>query len=82
MVRSRRGRRLGRPAAPDVQPGDIHELGKERLGDGDDGRLRRGLSTADAVRDASLTVLRERRARRGSTHPFFWAGFVASGDWR
>ena len=47
-----------------------------------EGRLRRGLSTADAVRDASLTVLSQRRARGQSTHPFFWAGFVASGDWR
>jgi CHAT domain-containing protein len=47
-----------------------------------DGRLRRGLTTADAVRDASLTVLRQRRARGESEHPFHWAGFVASGDWR
>jgi CHAT domain-containing protein/tetratricopeptide (TPR) repeat protein len=45
-------------------------------------RLRRGLNTADAVREASLTVLRQRRARGQSVHPFFWAGFVASGDWR
>jgi CHAT domain-containing protein/tetratricopeptide (TPR) repeat protein len=47
-----------------------------------EGRLRRGLTTADAVRDASLIVLRERRARGESDHPFHWAGFVASGDWR
>jgi CHAT domain-containing protein len=47
-----------------------------------EGRLRRGLNTADAVRDASVAVLRDRRARGQSTHPFFWAGFVASGDWR
>ena len=47
-----------------------------------DGRLRRGLDTADAVRAASLTVLAERRARGQSTHPFYWAGFVAAGDWR
>ena len=46
------------------------------------GRLRRGLDTADAVRAASLAVLAERRARGQSTHPFFWAGFVAAGDWR
>ena len=47
-----------------------------------DGRLNRGLDTAAAVRDASLSVLAQRRARRASTHPFYWAGFVASGDWR
>jgi len=47
-----------------------------------DGRLSRGLDTAAAVRDASVSVLAQRRARRASTHPFYWAGFVASGDWR
>jgi CHAT domain-containing protein len=47
-----------------------------------EGRLRRGLDTADAVRAASLAMLGERRARGLSTHPFFWAGFVAAGDWR
>jgi CHAT domain-containing protein len=46
------------------------------------GRLTRKLNTADAVRDASLTVLRQRRASRQNTHPFYWAGFVAAGDWR
>jgi CHAT domain-containing protein len=39
-------------------------------------------STADAVRDASLTILEARRAQGQSTHPFYWAGFVAAGDWR
>lgn len=47
-----------------------------------DGRLRAGLSTADALRQASRTILRERRAKGLGTHPFFWAGFVAAGDWR
>jgi CHAT domain-containing protein/tetratricopeptide (TPR) repeat protein len=47
-----------------------------------EGRLAKKLDTAAAVREASLTVLRERRARGESTHPFYWAGFVASGDWR
>jgi CHAT domain-containing protein/tetratricopeptide (TPR) repeat protein len=46
------------------------------------GRVERRLDTADAVRDASLAVLRDRRARGLSTHPFYWAGFVAAGDWR
>jgi CHAT domain-containing protein len=47
-----------------------------------EGRFQKGLSTADAVHQASLTVLRDRRARGQSTLPFFWAAFVAAGDWR
>jgi CHAT domain-containing protein len=46
------------------------------------GRFLEGLSTAEAVRSASLKLLRERRAQKLSTHPFYWAGFVAAGDWR
>jgi CHAT domain-containing protein len=45
-------------------------------------RLQKRLSTADAVREASLSALRQRRARGESTHPFYWAAFVAAGDWR
>ena len=47
-----------------------------------EGRLQDGLDTAQAVRNASLTVLNNRRERGESTHPFYWAGFVAAGDWR
>ncbi len=47
-----------------------------------DGRLNKELSTAEAVRAASIAVLNGRRARGLSTHPFYWAGFVAAGDWR
>jgi CHAT domain-containing protein/tetratricopeptide (TPR) repeat protein len=47
-----------------------------------EGRLMKKLSTADAVRQASLTVVRQRRAKGLSTHPFHWAAFVAVGDWR
>jgi CHAT domain-containing protein len=46
------------------------------------GRLSKKLSTADAVRAAGLVVLHQRRGRGLSTHPYYWAGFVASGDWR
>jgi CHAT domain-containing protein len=45
-------------------------------------RLGRQLDTADAVHAASLAVLADRRQRKLSTAPFFWAGFVAAGDWR
>lgn len=47
-----------------------------------EGRFQRKLSTADAVHQASLSVLRERRAKGLSTHRFYWAAFVAAGDWR
>jgi CHAT domain-containing protein len=45
-------------------------------------RLAKRLSTSDAVRDATISVLRARRARGESTHPFYWGGFVAAGEWR
>jgi len=47
-----------------------------------EGRFNAGLTTADAVREASLTVLHARRSQGVTTHPFFWAGFVAAGDWK
>lgn len=46
-----------------------------------DGRLSKSLDTATAVHEANLTLLRDRRAKAQSLHPFFWAGFVAVGDW-
>jgi CHAT domain-containing protein len=39
-------------------------------------------STDDAVRGASLDVLRRRRTAGKSTHPLYWGGFIATGDWR
>jgi CHAT domain-containing protein len=39
-------------------------------------RLRAGEGRADALRNAQLTLLRNR------AHPFFWASFIQSGDWR
>jgi CHAT domain-containing protein len=45
-------------------------------------RFRRKLSTVDAVREAGLAVLRERRTKGLGSHPFYWAAFVAAGDWR
>lgn len=45
-------------------------------------RLHDRLSTADAMHQASQTVLADRRARGLSTHPLYWSGFVAAGDWR
>ncbi|MGE3842981.1 MAG: CHAT domain-containing protein [Vicinamibacterales bacterium] len=44
-------------------------------------RFRKGLDTAHAVRAATLDVLAEQRLSKQSTHPFYWAGFVAAGRW-
>jgi len=42
-------------------------------------RFAEGRDTAAAVHRASLELLNARRAAGQSTHPFFWAGFVAAG---
>lgn len=41
-------------------------------------RLARNLGTTESVGEASREVLRSRRARGESTHPFYWAAFVAT----
>jgi CHAT domain-containing protein len=41
-------------------------------------RLGQGAGRSAALRDAQLHVLQDKR----TSHPFFWAGFIASGDWR
>jgi CHAT domain-containing protein len=45
-------------------------------------RFTDGMGTAESVRKAYLDVLQELRNKKDSTHPFYWAGFVASGDWK
>jgi len=46
------------------------------------GRFEDQLSTAKAVRQASVGELQARRQQGESTHPFWWGGFIAAGDWR
>ena len=46
------------------------------------GRFKEGRSSAEAVREAGLGMIQERRAAGAVTHPFYWGAFVASGDWR
>lgn len=41
-------------------------------------RLSDAAGRSEALREAQLKLLGERR----SAHPFFWAGFILSGDWR
>ena len=45
-------------------------------------RFIHGRETAECVRDACLKVLQHRRKEGKNTHPFYWGGFVAAGDWR
>ena len=45
-------------------------------------RFGRGMSTAQAMRAASVETLRDLRARGASTHPSSWGAFIAAGDWR
>jgi CHAT domain-containing protein len=47
-----------------------------------EGRFQKNLNTADAVHAATVAVLRHRRANAQSTHPFYWAAFIAAGDWQ
>jgi CHAT domain-containing protein len=44
-------------------------------------RFREHMGTAAAVRAAMLEVLHGRRARGLSANPFFWAAFLAAGEW-
>lgn len=46
------------------------------------GRFLEGLDSAAAVRHAGRAVLEARRETGDSDHPFYWAAFVAAGDWR
>ena len=45
-------------------------------------RLARHSSTAEAVAVANRNTLQKRRAAGLNTHPYYWAPFVAVGDWR
>jgi CHAT domain-containing protein/tetratricopeptide (TPR) repeat protein len=41
-----------------------------------------GMSTAEAVREASRRMIEARRKAGVSTHPFYWGAFVAAGQFR
>jgi len=43
---------------------------------------RAGATTTEAVRRASVGLLESQSRLDLSTHPYYWAGFVALGDWR
>jgi CHAT domain-containing protein len=44
--------------------------------------FKKQMTTDGAIADAHVTILRDRWRRGDSTHPFFWAAFVAAGSWR
>jgi tetratricopeptide (TPR) repeat protein len=46
------------------------------------GKFVRGDTTATSIRAASRSLLAARRAAGQSTHPLYWSGFIATGDWR
>lgn len=58
----------GRCGAPAAEPSYTHPASSA--------------DTAEAMRAAQRHVLSTRRAAGQSVHPFYWAGFVALGDWR
>jgi len=39
-----------------------------------------GTSKSEALRQSSLEVLREQRLQRGNGHPYYWGGFILSGN--
>lgn len=45
-------------------------------------RFVEGRGTAQSIRAADLEQLRARRAAGKSQHSFYWAAFLAVGDWR
>jgi CHAT domain-containing protein len=45
-------------------------------------RLQRHATTMDSVRAADLAMIRQRRDAGLDPAPFYWAAFVAAGDWR
>ncbi|TAH44409.1 MAG: CHAT domain-containing protein, partial [Gammaproteobacteria bacterium] len=45
-------------------------------------RLRDGLSTIESMAAAQRETLAARRLASLDTHPYWWAGFIAAGDWR
>lgn len=46
------------------------------------GLLKTGQGKGEAVRKVQLGLLRDKRSENNRSHPYFWAAFIESGDWR
>jgi len=44
------------------------------------GRLKKGESKSDALRNARLAMMKSRGKKLGAAHPFFWASFISVGE--
>jgi CHAT domain-containing protein len=61
----------------------VSDLGTRELMTAYYNALKRGASRADALRMVQLKMIGGPRAKgRRFSHPFYWAGFIQSGDWR
>jgi CHAT domain-containing protein len=45
-------------------------------------RWKAGSPGVDALREAQLDMIAELRKKHGYAHPFYWAAFTMTGDWR
>ena len=43
-------------------------------------KLYNGKSKIESIHEASLDVMRAVKSKKGTTHPFYWGGFILSGD--
>jgi antitoxin component YwqK of YwqJK toxin-antitoxin module len=59
---------------PDEETADLISKFVKRFADGE--------GVAEALRQAQLDTITERRASSGAAHPYYWASFTSTGRWR